>query len=299
MNPRHLDDLAAFVAVAQERSFTAAAAKLGVTQSALSQTIRKLEEHLGLRLLSRTTRSVAPTEVGQRLLRTLAPKLDEIGHEISRLQDLRETPAGTIRITSNEHAAETILWPAINRLMQAHPGINFEIDTQLALVDIVAQRFDAGVRLGEQVALDMIAARIGPDLRMAVVGAPSYFEGRGRPQAPQDLLTHDCITIRQVSSGGIHAWEFKKDGHELNVRVEGRLVFSDARMRLAAVLDGRGLAYLPDTYVQRHIAEGRLVRVLEPWCPPFAGYHLYYPNRRLPSPAFRLFVEALRYRPQS
>lgn len=296
MVPRDLDDLAAFVVVARERSFTGAAAKLGLTQSALSQTIRKLEERLGLRLLARTTRSVSPTEAGERLLRSVAPKLEEIERELAGLQDLRERPSGTIRITSNNHAAETILWPAIERLMPMHPGIRFELDIQLGLIDIVAERFDAGVRLGEQVERDMIAVRIGPDMRMAVVGAPSYFATRPLPSTPEDLLSHDCITIRQVTSGGIRPWEFERNGHELNARVEGRLVFNDTRLRMIAVLAGQGLCYLPETHVQDHIAQGRLVRVLEEWCPFFPGYHLYYPNRRLASAAFEIFVEAVRYR---
>ncbi|SED83047.1 DNA-binding transcriptional regulator, LysR family [Rhizobiales bacterium GAS191] len=296
MPRENISDLLAFLAVAKERSFTKAAAQLGVSQSALSHTIRGLEEGLGLRLLMRTTRSVSPTEAGERLLRTVGPRFDEIKTELAALSELRDKPAGTIRITAGEHAAEAILWPAVAKLLPNYPDIKIEIIVDYGLTDIVAERYDAGVRLGEQVAKDMIAVRIGPDMRMAVVGTPSYFAKRKRPKAPQDLTAHDCINLRLPTYGGLYAWEFEKGGRELKVRVEGQLVFNNIALRLSAVLAGLGLAYLPEEQVQTHLAEGRLVRVLADWCPPFSGYHLYYPSRRQSSPAFALIVDALRYR---
>jgi DNA-binding transcriptional LysR family regulator len=292
----NVNDLLAFLAVARERSFTRAAAQLGVSQSALSHTIRGLEARLGLRLLTRTTRSVAPTEAGERLLRTVGPRFDEIDAELEALSELREKPAGTIRITAGEHAADTILWPTLARLLPDYPDIKVEIVVDHGLTDIVAERYDAGVRLGEQVAKDMIAVRIGPDMRMAVVGAPSYFAGRPRPRTPQDLTAHACINIRLPTYGGLYAWEFENGGRELKVRVEGQLVFNNVALRLNAALAGLGLAYLPEDQVQAHLADGRLIRVLADWCPPFPGYHLYYPSCRQPTPAFALLVDALRYR---
>lgn len=292
----NLNELTAFLAVAREESFTRAAAKLGVSQSALSHTVRALEERLGLRLLTRTTRSVSPTEAGERLLRTVGPRLDEIETELTALSALREKPAGTIRITAGEHAADAVLWPAIARLLPDYPDIKTEIIVDYGLTDIVAERYDAGVRLGEQVARDMIAVRIGPDMRMAVVGSPAYFATRPKPRTPQDLTTHNCINLRLPTYGGLYAWEFEKAGRELKVRVEGQLVFNTAALRLNAVLAGLGLAYLPEDQVHTHLADGRLVRVLADWCPPFPGYHLYYPSRRQATPAFSLLVEALRYR---
>jgi DNA-binding transcriptional LysR family regulator len=294
---RHpIDDLAAFLAVARARSFTRAAAKLGVSQSALSHTIRGLEERLGVRLLTRTTRSVAPTEAGERLVRTVGPRLEEIDAELAALTELREKPAGSIRITTGEHSAEAILWPALAKLLPRYPDIKVEFIIDYGLTDIVAERYDAGVRLGEQVAKDMIAVRIGPDFRMAVVGAPSYFARRPRPKTPQELTVHDCINIRLPTYGGIYAWEFEKRGRGLKVRVDGQLLFNNTALRLKAALAGLGLAYLPDDQVEKHLADGRLIRVLADWCPPFPGYHLYYPSRRQPAPAFALLVEALRYR---
>jgi len=292
----NVNDLIAFFAVARERSFTRAAAKLGVSQSALSHTIRGLEERLGMRLLTRTTRSVAPTEAGARLLTNVGPKFDEIDAELIALSELRDKPAGNIRITAGEHAAETILWPALREFLPDYPDINVETVVDYGFTDIVAERFDAGVRLGEQVAKDMIAVRVGPDMRMAVVGAPAYFADRKRPRTPQDLTDHSCIKLRLPTYGGIYAWEFEKGGRELKVRVEGQLVFNTGPLILGAALSGAGLAYLPEDRVQRHIEEGRLVRVLADWCAPFAGYHLYYPSRRQPTPAFALLVDALRYR---
>lgn len=292
----NINDILAFLAVAKERSFTRAAAQLGVSQSALSHTVRRLEERLGIRLLARSTRSVAPTEAGERLIRTVGPKLDEIDTELSALTELREKPAGTIRITAGEHAAEACLWPVLAKLLPRYPDITIELTTDYGLTDIVAERYDAGVRLGEQVAKDMIAVRIGPDFRMAVVGAPSYFEKRSKPKKPQDLTEHDCINIRLPTYGGLYAWEFEKRGRALRVRVEGQLVFNTMTLRLKAVLAGLGVAYVPEDQVQAHLAGGRLVRVLADWCPPFTGYHLYYPSRRQVTPAFALLVDALRYR---
>ncbi|HWX59577.1 LysR family transcriptional regulator [Bradyrhizobium sp.] len=291
-----LNDVQAFLAVAQERSFTKAAAKLGVSQSALSHTIRGLEARLGLRLLSRTTRSVSPTEAGERLLRAVGPHFVEIENSLAALSELREKPAGTIRITTGEHAAETILWPALAKLLPRYPDIKVELIVEYGLTDIVAERYDAGVRIGEQVAKDMIAVRIGPDLRMAVVGAPSYFEGRAKPKTPQDLTAHHCINIRLPTYGGLYAWEFEKRGRELKVRVDGQLVFNTSALRLNAVRAGLGLAYLPEDQVREALANGRLIRLLEDWCPPFSGYHLYYPSRRQMTPAFAVLVEALRHR---
>ncbi len=291
-----VNDLIAFLAVARERSFTRAAAKLGVSQSALSHTIRGLEARLGLRLLTRTTRSVAPTEAGERLLRTVGPRFEEIEAELAALSELREKPAGTVRITTGEHAADTILWPAVKRLLPDYPDIKVEIVIDYGLTDIVAERYDAGVRLGEQIANNMIAVRIGPDMRMAVAGSPSYFARRKRPRTPQDLTDHDCINLRLPTYGGLYPWEFEKGGREVKVRVEGRLVFNNIALRLNAALAGFGLAYLPEDQAQAYLADGRLIRALADWCPPFSGYHLYYPSQRQPAPAFALLVDALRYR---
>jgi DNA-binding transcriptional LysR family regulator len=296
MPGQHVNNLLSFLAVARERSFTKAAAQLGVSQSALSHTIRKLEEQLGVRLLTRTTRSVSPTEAGERLARTIGPRFDEIDAELAALSELREKPTGTIRIATGEHAAETILWPALARFLLDYPDIKVEVSIDNGLTDIVAERCDAGIRFGEQVARDMIAVRIGPDMRLIAVGAPSYFGGRLPPKEPQDLTDHHCINFRLPTHSGLYAWEFEKDGRELKVRVEGQLVFNSTPLILKAALAGFGLAYLPEDQVQLHIIEGQLIQVLDDWCPPFSGYHLYYPSRRQPTPAFALLVDALRYR---
>lgn len=296
MSRQSINDLVAFLAVARERSFTKAAAQLGVSQSALSHTIRGLEARLGLRLLTRTTRSVSPTEAGERLLLSIGPRLDEIDRELAALSELRDKPAGTVRITAGEHAADRILWPALERLLPAYPDVHVEVIVDYGLTDIVSERYDAGVRLGEQVAKDMIAVRIGADMRMVVVGAPSYFATRKAPLTPQELTEHNCINLRLPTHGGIYVWEFEKDDREVKVRVEGQLVFNTIALRLNAALAGLGLAYLPEDAVAPHLASGRLVDVLADWCPPFAGYHLYYPSRRQTSPAFALVVDALRYR---
>ncbi|BBK32575.1 DNA-binding transcriptional LysR family regulator [Stella humosa] len=291
-----LNDLIVFLAVARERSFTRAAARLGVSQSSLSHTVRGLEQRLGVRLLARTTRSVAPTEAGERLLRTVGPNLDEIEAELAALGDLREKPAGTVRITAGEHSAETILWPVLERLLPLYPDIQVEVAVDYGLTDIVAERYDAGVRLGGRIARDMVAIRIGPDMSMAVVGAPDYFARRPPPIEPQDLSAHACINLRLPTYGGLYAWEFERDGREFSVRVEGPLVFNTMQLRMNAALSGLGLAYLPEDAVRPHVAAGRLVRVLADWCAPFSGYHLYYPSRRQHRPAFALLVDALRYR---
>jgi DNA-binding transcriptional LysR family regulator len=296
MSRETVNDLIAFLAVARERSFTRAAAQLGVSQPALSHTIRTLEARLGLRLLTRTTRSVAPTEAGERLLQIVGPHFDGIEAGLAELTALRDKPAGTLRITSVEHASDTILAPALAGLLPDYPDIKVEISNDYGLTDIVAERYDAGVRLGEQVAKDMIAVRIGPDFDMAVVGAPSYFERRQRPHTPHELTAHACITLRLPTSGGLWSWPFAKDGRELKVRAEGQLVFNTVTLILDMAMAGLGLAYLPRDLVLAPLADGRLIRVLADWCPPASGYHLYYPSRRQPTPAFALLVEALHYR---
>jgi len=292
----HLDDLAALVAVGRERSFTKAAAKLGVSQSALSQTIRQLEARLGVRLLTRTTRSVSPTEAGERLMRTVGPRFEEIEAELVALSELRERPAGTVRITATEYATDSILMPKLGKLLRDYPDIKVEIITDYGLTDIVTERYDAGVRSGEQVAKDMIAVRIGPDMRMAVVGAPSYFKTRPEPKKPQDLTGHNCINLRLPMHGNVYAWEFEKGNRELRVRVDGQLTFNATTQLLNAALSGCGLAYIPEGMVQTHIDKGRLKRVLADWCQPYSGYHFFYPSRRQTSAAFTLVVDALRYR---
>ena len=292
----NINDLIAFLAVARERNFTRAAAQLGVSQSALSHTVRGLEERLGLRLLTRTTRSVAPTQAGERLLRHIGPRLEEIEAELDAITELREKPAGTIRITATENATETVLLPKLAPLLREYADIKVEIIIDYGLADIVAQRFDAGVRSGEQVAKDMIAVRIGPDMRMAVVGAPSYFRRCPEPKTPHDLVGHNCINLRLPSHGGLYAWEFEKNGRELNVRVEGQFTMNSTGQMLSAALAGSGLAYLPESMAQPYLTKGRLKRVLQEWCLPYSGYHLFYPSRRQPSAAFSLVVEALRHR---
>ena len=296
MDRENASDLLAFLAVARERSFTRAAAKLEMSQSALSQIVRSLEERLGVRLLNRTTRSVAPTQAGDRLLRTIAPRFDEMDVELSALSELREKPGGTIRITATEHAADAILLPALAKILPNYPDIRIEVVIDYGLSNIVAEQYDAGIRPGELVAKDMIALRIGPDLRMAVVGAPSYFLTHKKPRTPQDLTGHNCINLRLPTHGSLYAWEFEKNGRALNVRVEGQLVFNGAGALLNAALKGFGLTYLPQDRVQPYVSTGELVRVLSDWCPPLSGYHLYYPSRRQPSQAFSLLVDALRYR---
>jgi DNA-binding transcriptional LysR family regulator len=296
MQRGNLDDLVAFLAVGRERSFTKAAAKLGMSQSSLSHTIRELEARLGVRLLTRTTRSVAPTQAGERLLQTIGPRFEEIDAELAAVRDLREKPAGTIRITTTEYAADGILIPKLAKLLPDYPDIKVEIVVDYGLSNIVAEGYDAGVRSGEQIAKDMIAVRIGPDLRMAVVGAPSYFRRRPEPKKPQDLVGHNCINLRLPSHGGVYAWEFEKAGRELRVRVEGQMICNGANQMLNTALAGLGLAYIPQEMAEPHLAKGRLRRVLADWCQPYSGYHLFYPSRRQSSAAFNLVVEALRHR---
>ncbi len=298
MQRADLNDLTAFLAVAGEGSFTRAAAKLGLSQSTLSHTMRNLETRLGVRLLTRTTRKVSTTEAGQRLLETIAPRLDEIAAELAAVAELREKPSGTIRLTATEYATNTVLMPKLGPLLKKYPDIKVEIVVDFGLTDIVAQRFDAGVRSGEQVAKDMVAVRIGPDLRMAVVGSPSYFRGRTEPKRPQDLVdqNHNCINLRLQTRGNVYAWEFEKNGRELNVRVNGQLTFNASTQMVDAALAGHGLCFVPDALVMPHIKRGRLKRVLADWCEPYSGYHLYYPSRRQHTLAFTLLIEALRYR---
>ncbi len=293
------NDLQAFLAVARERSFTRAAARLGVSQSALSHTIRRLEARLGIRLLARSTRSVAPTAAGERLLTRIGPRFAEIAAELEALTELSDRPAGTIRLTAGEHALRTVLWPRLDRFAAAYPGIKLDVNIENGLIDIVAERYDAGVRLGEQVARDMIAVRIGPDWRMAIVGAPAYFARQPPPETPRALTGHTCINLRLLSYGGDYAWEFEADGQKFNVRVDGQFTFNSSAPILAAALAGHGLACIPEDMAAPHIAAGRLHRVLAAWCPAFTGYHLYYPSRRQPAAAFTLLVEALRYRPEA
>jgi DNA-binding transcriptional LysR family regulator len=295
MRQADLNDIVAFLAVAREKNFTRAAAGLGVSQSALSQTVRGLEARLGLRLLTRTTRSVAPTEAGERLLRAAGPRLDEITAEISALSELRDKPAGIIRITTHDHAVRSVLVPALEKFLPNYPDIKVEVVIDYGLTDIVAERFDAGIRAGEMIAQDMVAVRIGPDLRSAVVGAPSYFAARPPPKTPQALTAHNCINLRLPTLGGLYAWEFAKGRRELRVRVDGQLVFNGSAPMLEAALAGAGLAYLPEDDVLPYLTDGRLVRVLSDWCPPYPGYHLYYPSRRQPTSAFTLLVNALRF----
>lgn len=293
---RELNELKAFIAVASDRSFTKAAAKLGLSPSALSHTIRSLEERLGLRLLTRTTRSVSTTEAGERLYRSVATHFAQIRSEIDALSELRDKPSGTIRINSATHAMEMVLRPKLAKFLTEFPDVNVEVSINDAFVDIVGQHFDAGVRLGESISKDMIAVRIGPDWRFAVVGTPAYFGRRSPPDHPGELTNHQCINLRLASAGGIYAWEFERDGREFDVRVAGPATFDSIVPVLHAAVDGLGLAYVPEDLAQPYLETGKLQRVLTDWCPNVQGYHLYYPNRRLASPAFVRFIEAMRYR---
>jgi DNA-binding transcriptional LysR family regulator len=296
MRRDELGELAVFLTVAEERSFTRAAAKLATSQSALSQTVRRLEERLGVRLLVRNTRNVAPTEAGEQLIETLRPALSDIDAKLTALGQFRDQPAGRVRLTAGQHACDTVLWPALEKVLPQYPDIKVELSLDSALTDIVTERFDAGVRLGEQVAKDMISVRVGPDIRMAVVGSPSYFVGRTIPLEPHDLTQHSCINLRLPSAGGLYAWEFTKDGRDLNVRVDGQLVVNNVIANLRAAVAGIGLAIVMEDQSTDLVAEGKLVRVLEDWCQPFAGYHIYYPSRRQLSPAFRIVLDTLKYR---
>ena len=295
MARRNLNDLLAFVTVAREGSFTRAAAVLGVTQSALSQAVRGLEERLQIRLLARTTRSVAPTAAGERLARAIGHRFDEIEAELDALTELRDKPAGTVRITCGEHVLQSILMPRLAPLLRDYPQVTLEFDISYGFRDIVADRFDAGVRIGSTIDKDMIAVPIGPPLRMAVVASPAYFAAQGKPRTPGELTAHRCINQRMPTSGGLYVWDFARRGKAVNVRVDGPLVFNTSPPQVDAAIAGLGIALLPEDEVSASMADGRLMRVLEDWCPPFAGYHLYYPSRRQPSPAFSLVVKALRY----
>jgi DNA-binding transcriptional LysR family regulator len=293
----NVSDLIAFLAVARERSFTRAAAKMGISQSALSHTIRQLETRLGVRLLTRTTRAVSPTEAGERLVIGIGPHLDGIDAQIDALSELRDKPAGTIRITASDHAINQVLWPKLRKFLPNYPDIKIELVRDNGLTDIVTERYDAGVRMGEQLAKDMISARISPDFRFAVVGAKSYFKNNLEPLHPQELIRHTCINERLPTLGGFWAWEFEdKSGHEIKIRVDGQLAFNNCYDVLEAAIDGFGLAYVPEEIALPHLAEGRLKRVLEEWSPFWDGYYLYYPSRRQSSPAFIVLVEALRHR---
>lgn len=296
MQRGNIDDVLAFLAVARERSFTRAAAKLGVSQSALSHTVRLLESRLGVRLLTRTTRSVSPTEAGERLLRNVGPRIEEIDAELAALSELRDKPAGTIKITATDYVADTILWPGLGPLLARHPDIRVEVIVDYGLTDIAAQGIDAGVRAGEQIAKDMIAVRIGPDIRMAVVASAAYFAGRSEPKRPQDLVEHNCINLRLPTLGGLYTWEFEKGGRELKVRVDGQVVCNGTSQMLHAALNTLGVAYVPEDLARPYLADGSLKRVLGEWCQSYTGYHLYYPSRRAASAAFTLVVDALRYR---
>ena len=289
------NNLQTFIVVARERSFTRAAAQLGVSQSALSHCIRGLEEKLGIRLLTRTTRGVSPTEAGERLLASIGPYYEGIESELTALSELSGKPAGTIRLSAHDHAASTILWPKLAKLLPQYPELKLEININYGFIDIVAERYDAGVRQGDQIARDMIAVRIAPDMRMAVVGSPAYFSTHSKPRTPHELTEHNCANLRLPTYGGLYAWEFAKDGKELQVQVQGQMIFNTTPQMLTAAEEGFALAYVPEDLVARQIAEGRLIRVLEDWSPAFPGYHLYYPSRRQQSPAFALVVEALRY----
>jgi DNA-binding transcriptional LysR family regulator len=295
MARENLNDIVAFLAVARERNFTKAAAKLGVSQSALSHTMRSLETRLGVRLLTRTTRSVSPTDAGDRLLLAVGPHFEEIQSALDGIGALRDKPSGNVRITAGLHVTETILWPKLQPMLRKYPEVHLEIVVDYGLANIVADRFDAGVRLGEQVAKDMVAVRIGPDFRFIVVAAPSYFANRPEPKAPQDLTSHCCINLRMPTYGGVYVWEFERAGREINVRVDGQLTFNSSKQILDAALAGFGVAYLPEDTATPHIERGRLTQVLDPWCAPFPGYHLYFPSRRQSSTAMSLVIDALRF----
>lgn len=295
MPRENYNDLVAFLAVAREGSFTKAAARLGVTQSALSHGIRGLESRLDIRLFHRTTRSVSLTEAGERLRARVAPQFEQIDLALDALGELRDSPSGTVRITCGAHGIETVLWPRLSKLLSHYPDVRLELIADSRLSDIAADRFDAGVRLGEQVASGMVSVRIGPDMRMAAVASPAYLDGKPRIRTPKDLSEHRCINLRFLTHGGLYAWEFEKRRRELRAHVEGQLIFNDTRHALQAALDGFGIAYMPEDMTLQHVANGHLQRVLDDWCPPFPGYHLYYPSRRRPSQAFGIVVDALRY----
>lgn len=294
MRRQDINEMLWFMEVAQERSFTKAAAKLGTSQSNLSHAVKQLELRLGVRLLSRTTRNVAPTEAGERLLRTLVPHFNDIENEVVALMASQSRPSGTVRITLSDHALEWIVWPKLRPVLADYPEINLELNIDNGFTNIVEERFDAGVRLGESLDKDMIAVRIGPDWRLVAVASPAYFQDKVPPETPQDLVAHNCINHRQSRSGGLYAWEFSKDGRDLRVRVDGQLTFNSSIAMIDATLSGLGLAYVPESLVANHVASGRLVQVLEDWSPMFSGYYLYYPSKRQNSPAFSVVAKALK-----
>lgn len=294
MKREDLIDMLWFMAVAEERSFTKAAARLGTSQSTLSHTIKRLETRMGLRLLTRTTRSVSPTEAGEKILNSLAPRISEIEHDIDAVLEVRDKPSGTVRITLSDHALETVVWPKLQPVMKGFPDVKIELNANDGFINIVEERFDAGVRLGESLDKDMIAVRISPDWRLVAVGSPAYFEAHGIPQHPQELVSHKCINQRQIRSGGLYAWEFEKDGRELRVRVDGQLIFNSSRAQINAAVSGYGIAYLPENLVLDDLTTGRLVQVLDEWSPFFQGYYLYYPSKRQNAPAFSVVINALR-----
>lgn len=294
MARNNYNELLAFVQVAREGSFTRAAAQMGISTSALSHAVSALEARLGVRLLTRTTRSVATTEAGERLFERVASRFEEIDSELAAVRNQRETPAGTVRITTAEHAANTLIWPKLAKVLPQYPDITVEVTVNYARTDIVAERFDAGVRLGDELANDMIAVRIGPDARIAVVGSPDYFFNRPKPKTPQDLTQHNCINLRLPTHGGLLPWEFAKGKRELKVKVTGQWIYNSVTPILRAALAGQGLAYLPDDLTMQLLAEGRLIRVLDDWCQPYMGYHLYYPSRKPASGAFSVILDALR-----
>ncbi len=289
-------DILAFIAVARDKSFTRAAAKLGVSQSALSHSMRSLESRLGIRLLTRTTRNVSTTEAGERILNRIAPRFEDIDTELECLSELRDKPAGLIRISCSDHAAKTLIWPKITPVLETYPDIRIEVNVDNGFTNIVSGRFDAGVRLGEAVEKDMIAVKIGPECRMAVAGTPEYLEKHGRPEQPEDLLKHECIAMRMVSSGGVYDWELDNGEREVNVKTRGQVICNNTYLIRQAALDGFGLAFLPEDLFADDFKAGKLERVLEDWCMPFPGYHLYYPNRNNHAPAFSAVVDALRHR---
>ncbi|MEI1251420.1 LysR family transcriptional regulator [Rhizobium aouanii] len=294
MKREDLNDMLWFLVVAEERSFTKAAAKLGTSQSTISHTIKKLEARMGLRLLTRTTRSVAPTEAGERLIRSLAPRIEELETEIDELMEIRDKPTGAVRITLSDHALETVVWPKLRSVLKEYPDIKVELNSDNGFRNIVEEKFDAGVRLGESVDKDMIAVRIGPDWRLVAVASPEYLTRRSSPKTPQELVGHDCINHRQARAGGLYAWEFGKDGREVRVRVDGQLTFNTSYAMIDAAVAGYGIAYVPETLVADEIASGQLVQLLDDWSPMFPGYYLYYPSRRQNAPAFKVVVEALK-----
>lgn len=294
MKREDLNDMLWFLAVAEERSFTKAAAKLGTSQSTISHTIKKLEARMGLRLLTRTTRNVAPTEAGERLIRSLAPRIQEIETEIEALMEIRDKPSGSVRITLSDHALESVVWPKLRSVLHEFPDIKVELNSDNGFRNIVEEKFDAGVRLGESLDKDMIAVRIGPDWRLVAVASPRYLETRTTPSTPQELVGHDCINHRQSRAGGLYAWEFEKDGREVRVRVEGQLTFNSSYAMIDAAVAGYGIAYVPESLVEKERASGQLIQILDEWCPMFTGYYLFYPSRRQNSPAFKVIVDALK-----